>query len=316
MSKYNNTRPCLNCKVRGPQHFVYDEKHAELCCTNCGVVQTHINAQVLYGDTSSFHNPVHTVRHSVADSHPHERAAKKGEMDRQAEIFRRMTQRFCKDEVSSDRRERCIDEFAEMLQWSERGLDGHHSRVTIKCKHYFIKHAALRRRRPVRHTVAATLIVAKRECGDFVDVDMVAKSLHMDDLGSHVIAVCKVLGLSHRSRIEQNIPGFVTKLGFPFKYTKYITKLFERYSRENGSMASNTIMALILTRFYETNKSKSKAPEGFVDLEYITSLTGTSETTINAYMTNGSCTIYPKKQKKRSRDQTTVKSNKKVKTTL
>lgn len=263
---------------------------------------------------SSFHNPVHTVCHSSPDSHPNERAARKDEMDKQAEIYRRMTQRFCKEEVHQDRREKRLDELAEILQWSERGLDGHGSRVTIKAKHFFIKSAALRSRRPVRHTAAAVLVVAKRECGDYVNIENVSNRLAIRDLGAHVIAVCKILGLSHRSRIEQTIPGFVTQLGFPYKYTKYISKLFEKYSRENGSMASNTIMALILNRFYETNKSKSKAPEGYVSLEYIATITGTSVTTLNAYMTNGSCSIYPKKQNKRVREPTSEnKHTKKIK---
>jgi transcription initiation factor TFIIIB Brf1 subunit/transcription initiation factor TFIIB len=302
MGKHNHSKPCINCRVRGSRHFVYDERHAELICTNCGAVQSNINSHMLYGTTSSFHNPVHTVRHSGADAHPNERAARKGEMDRQAEIYRRMTQRFCKDDVSQDRREKRIDEFAEILRWSECGLDGHGSRVTVKAKHYFIKTPALRGRRPVRYTTAAVLVVAKRECGDYVNVDEVSHRLALKDLGSHVIAVCKILGLSHRSRIEQNIPGFVTRLGFPYKYTKYVSKLFERYSRENGSMASNTIMALILNRFYETNQAKSKAPEGYVDLKYISDITGTSITTLNAYMSNGACSIYPKKRNKRTRE--------------
>lgn len=292
---------------------MYDEKYADLICTNCGAVQSNINSQMMYGTTSSFHNPVHTVRHSGADSHPNERAAHKSEMDKQAEIYRRMTQRFSKDEVHQDRREKRLDEFAEILQWSERGLDGHGSRVTIKAKHFFIRNATLRRRRPVRCTAAAVLVVAKRECGDYVNVDDVSERLAMQDLGSHVIAVCKILGLSHRSRIEQNIPGFVTRLGFPYRYTKYVSKLFERYSRENGSMASNTIMALILNRFYETNKAKSKAPEGYVDLDYISTITGTSITTLNAYMSNGACSIYPARNKRTREPINETKQTKKVK---
>ncbi len=301
----------MNCKVRGPQNFVYDEKRAELCCIQCGAVQTNFNSQFLYGDTMAFTNPVHSVRHCGVDSTSHDRAAKKGELDRQAEIYRRMNQRFCKDEVSIERREKKVDEFAEILSWSDRGLNGHESRVTIKAKHFFITNDLLRRRRPARQTIAATLIISKRECGDFVDVDSVAKTLAMDDLGTHVLSVCKILNLSHRSRIEQNIPGFVTRLGFPYRYSKYISKLFNRYSKENGSLASNTIMALILKRFYDTNKAKSNFSESFVDLEYISNMTGSSVTTIKAYMTNGCSTIY-KKQPKRQREGD-ISSNKKIK---
>ena len=311
MVKYNNNRPCINCKVRGPQNFVYNEIQAELCCIQCGAIQTNVNYQFLYGDTMAFTNPVHSVRHCGVDSTSHDRAAKKGELDRQGEIFRRMNQRFCKDELSTDRREKKVDEFAEILSWSDRGLNGHESRVTIKAKHFFITNELLRRRRPTRQTIAATLIISKRECGDFVDVDSVAKLLAMDDLGSHVLSVCKILKLSHRSRIEQNIPGFVTRLGFPYRYTKYISKLFNRYSKENGSLASNTIMALILKRFYDTNKAKSKFNEDIVDLEYISNMTGSSVTTIKAYMTNGCSTIY-KKQPKRQREDD-ISSNKKIK---
>lgn len=296
MGRFAHNKPCIHCKVRGVHYFVYDERTADLICTNCGVVQGNVNAQFLYGTTSSYHAPVHTVRSAGTDVHPHERAVRKREMDKQAEIWRRMTQRFCKDEMTVDRRERRIDEYAEILQWSEAGLDGHASRVTTKAKHFYIKCAELRRRRPIKPTIVATLVVAKREIGHYVNVDKVAEQVDVDDLGAHVIAVCKILKLSHRSRIDKCIPQFVTGLGFPFKYAKHVNKLYERYSRENGSMASNTIMALILHRFYFANQKRSKTGNVKVTLEYIAQMTGTSVTTLNAYIGNGSCTIYPSKK--------------------
>lgn len=313
MGRFTHNKPCIHCKVRGAHYFVYDERTADLICTNCGAIQRNVNAQYLYGTTNSYHAPVHTVRSAGTDVHPHEKALRKGELDKQAEIWRRMTQRFCKDEVAVDRRERRIDEYAEILQWSEAGLDGHSSRVTTKAKHLYIKSAELRRRRPIRPTIVATLVVAKREIGHYVDVDKVAEQVDVDDLGSHVIAVCKILKLSHRSQIDKCIPQFMAGLGFPFKYVKHVKKLYERYSRENGSMASNTIMALILHRFYFANQKRSKTGNFKVTVEYIARMTGTSATTLNSYMSNGACTIYPTKTSRKRPGSSNSSNNKKAK---
>lgn len=318
-SKYNHTSPCQNCRIRGAENFVYDTRRAELCCLNCAVVQSKIFSQYLYGSVHSYTNPVHTVRSTSSDVHPQERARQKKDMEAQAKLYHRMTQRFCKEENAVDKREKQIDQFAEYLGWSDSGLNGHQSHVTIKCKGYFIRNEELRTRRPKKETIAATLIVAKRSCGHYVDVADISERLDLGDLGGHVIAVCKILGLSQRSSIESQIPGFVMNLGFPFKYKKHVEKLYNRYSIENGAMASNTVMALILHRFYFANKKKSNTGKFEVTIDYIARLTGTSVTTLNTYIQNGNCTVYPKRKptNKRKRpvvENTNNNNNKKTKT--
>jgi transcription initiation factor TFIIIB Brf1 subunit/transcription initiation factor TFIIB len=277
-------RACELCKQRNPSLFVYDDKHADLICTVCGCVQRGINAQWLYGDTAAFHSPVHTVKSAPRDAHPQEKAAAKTNLSRQAELYDRMTNRMCRKENAERRLEMKIERFAAVLDYPER--------FVTQCHAMFNKFKALRMRRPSEQTVAAALIVAKRECGFFEDISRVSEALALGDLGSHVMAVYKIAKISHRSRIDQNIPAFVVNLGFPYRFAHRVTALFKFASRLNGAVASKTLLGLVLWRFYQANVAKSKADHK-VDLELIASMTGSSPATLGAYMAPGRCTVYP-----------------------
>ena len=263
---------CFNCRAQS-SYFVYDTQHAELTCTICGVVQTNINGQLLYGNNYSYHNPVHTVKH---------RGFEKLEYDRLGSLYARMTRNICKKEVSINRLHKKIDRINEILDYQERTAD--------HCKLLFKNNSSLRKRKPRSESVAAVLLIVRRKLGFYVNVSKASSLLNMKDLGSHVLSCSKLIKISFRSKIENFIPGFLSQLGFPYKYKKYLDRLYIRYSRENGSMASNTLMGLILWKFYNANLKKSKYPN--IKLKDIASMTGTSVTTLSGYIQKQKCTIY------------------------
>lgn len=278
-------RKCENCRQLYEGQYYHDTEHAELVCTGCGCCQRRYlseNIQHSYTDAKSI-NPIYTVK-SVNGT----------DLNKKAKLITRMTNRFCKEENAEYTRNEKIKEYAYLLDANQIVID--------KCEYYFSKFESLRIRRPKNPTIVATLLVAKRECGIFVDVSDVSSLLMMGDLGAHVIAVCKIIGISQRSKITTNLPYLNDLLGFPYKYVHHIKRLYNVFSKENGSMATNTVMALVLWRFYNANKSKSKRKEDLT-LDELAKNTGTTVSTLEGYMYNGTCTIYPSpKPKKRKRD--------------
>lgn len=277
---------CQLCRKKGPEWFVYDEQTADLICTNCGCVQQKFFAQSIYGNIQSYHNPVHTVVSVPIDSHPQAKYTETVKLKKQAELDRRMLERWDPEGTAEFKLTRAIEEYGEYLDYNQK--------IMTRCEHFFIKSKVLQKRRPRSLTVIATLIVAKRQCGDYVNITEISNFVGVGDLGAHVIAVCKILRISHRSRIDKMIPGFVSALGFPYKYNKVLQRLYNKFNRENGAMASNTIMALVLYRFYMTNKTKAKPKVKKVDIEFIAEITGSSVTTLSSYLHNGKCTVFPK----------------------
>lgn len=260
---------CELCKQNYAGQYFYDHQHAELVCTNCGCCQRGYiseDRQHTFKET----NPIYTVR---------------GVIDKKAKIYFDMTNRYCKEENDERRREKFIKKYSEVLDLSQKVVD--------KCLYFYSKSKSLCTRKPRRQTIAATLIVAGRESGVFMDTKSTSDLLNIGDLGSHVLDVCRILCISHKSNMELQIPEFTSIMGFPYKYSTHIEKLFKRYRKENGSMATNTILALILWRFYNANKKKSKSPKP-ITMKHISDMTGTSVATIKNYISNGKCTIFKK----------------------
>lgn len=267
------TSKCELCKQNYPGQFFYDHQHAELVCTNCGCCQRGYiseDRQHNFKDT----NPLYTVRGVKNES--------------KAKLYFNMTNRYCTEENEERRRNKTMKDMGDILELSQKVMD--------KCEFIFSKSKELCKRKPRKQTVAAALIVACRESGVFIDTKATSDLLNIGDLGSHVLEVCKLLKISHKSNLELQIPEFTRALGFPYKYSSQIEKLFKRYRKENGSMATNTILALILWRFYLANSKRSKAPKP-LDLSFISTMTGSSLATLKNYINNGKCTIFQKVKK-------------------
>jgi hypothetical protein len=195
-----------------------------------------------------------------------------------------MTNKLCKEENAERRRDNRIERLAAALEFPER--------FVIHCQAMYTKHSQLRKRRPAMQTAAAALIVSKRECGYFESVARVSEALALGELGSHVMAVSKIVGVDHRSKVEQMLPDFVASLGFPFKYSKRVLRLYKVAGRLNGCMASSTVAALVLWRFFQANAEQSTRRDK-ITLEFVASLVGSAPATLRAYMEPGRCTMYP-----------------------
>jgi len=199
-----------------------------------------------------------------------------------------MTNRFFPEEVRENRMIAELKSIGEQLEYSEKIIN----RGILQIK----KFAQLRQIRPIQHTLIAILVVSKRSYNEYVNLKSVASQMNCRDLGKTVISVCSTLGLSQRSSPVSNIPKLVQLLGFNYKYVNHVKKLYLSSRRKNGSIGSDTLLALVLLRFYMANKQKSKVPSKNITLDFIARITHTSKSSLRGYIdcSGGKCTLFNK----------------------
>jgi hypothetical protein len=268
-----NFRPCVNCKQKS---FVNDTSSGDWICTKCGAVV----ARWMYGE----------LERTFVESTPVPKVPQRGANTALAlRQIRTMTDKFFPNERASARQLRILEDAAYTL--------GYNQRTVNRAQAQLHKFPCLLEIKPVEKTMAAVLIVSKRSLGFFVNVKSASNDMGYNDLGQFVIRVCNTIGLSQRSDPVSSIPYLTELLGFKYKYSVCIRRAFEKYSKENGSVGPLTLLALILFRFWNANRSKSKFKTNSVDLQYIADITHTSLTSLSGYVDgqHADCTLFPKK---------------------
>lgn len=274
---------CESCKqLRNDiNQFVHDTRSDDWICTLCGAVVK----RWIYSERS------HTFAHT-SEMVPNGYIPPPKETTKALHKYgNNMIDRFFPEEARQDRLIARMKRICEILDYREIVLN----RSIVKLK----KFPALRKIRPVDHTLAAILVVTKRSLGHYVNLKTVSEQLCFKDIGKAVITVCSTLGLSQRSSPVSFIPRFAQLLGFDYKYVKHIKKHYIASRKRNGSIGSDTLMALVLIRFYMANKHKSKVSPRDIDLNFIAKITHTSKSSLKGYIdgTGGKCTLFNKKTK-------------------
>jgi len=261
-------RKCENCCQLKPGQFVNDGRTEDWICTLCGVVVR----KWIYSERQN----------TFMDSAPTAKAGVGG-----YNLIQRMTNKMCVEENRELLRNRTISRFAFELDFNERVANRAQAQVN--------NFEELRTRRPMKETMLASLIVAKRSLKEYVNVKAIGKRTMMRDLGQHVIAVCKIIGLSQRSDPLLYVHSFVSFFTFPYSYHTHISSRYSAALLLNGSMGTDTLMALVLYRFYEANKRKCLVARN-ITLDDIAAITFTSPASLQGYVngTGGKCTLFTK----------------------
>jgi len=261
--------------------FVHDARTDDWICTLCGGVVK----RWIYSERQ------HTFAHTAPMIDNGYIPATKGDVKALHKYGNNMINRFFPEEAHEDRLIARLKTLGEQLEYSENIIN----RGIVKLKRF----PKLKKIRPIHHTLTAILVVAKRSYGEYVNLKSVSTQMGYPDLGKTVISVCSTLGLSQRSSPVSHIPRLVQLLGFGYKYAKHVKRHYLSARRKNGSIGSDTLMALVLLRFYLANIRKSKVPAKDINLEYIARITHTSKSSLKGYIdgTGGKCTLFNKKNK-------------------
>lgn len=275
-------RKCESCRQlrKDINQFVHDPRSDDWICTLCGAVVK----RWIYSERQ------HTFAHTAPMVPNGYIPAPKDTTKTLHKYGNNMINRFFPQEAREERLIMRLKELGDILDYTENIV----SRATVKLK----KFPKLKLIRPIEHTLAAILVVSKRSFGHYVNLKHVSAILGFKDLGKSVITVCSTLGLSQRSSPVSYIPRFTQLLGFEYKYVKHVKRHYLHARKKNGSIGSDTLMALVLIRFYIANQSKSKL-KSKVDLNYISRITHTSKSSLKGYIegTGGKCTLFNKKIK-------------------
>lgn len=274
----NTFKACEYCKKKlGPAQFVHDIKSDDWICTNCGCVVK----KYIYSDRA--HTFAHTnspaVTFSVSESTKHNTDN------------HQLLSRFFKKEDKEQKLRKKFEHFATLLDYPETVVNGAFAMIN--------KFKELKQIRPFEMTVVACLIIAKRSKEEYVNTKLIESNLSMPGLGKRIISVCNTVGLSQRSDPLHYVPNYVQRLGFKYKYNKHVIRFYKRARKDNGSIGSDTLMALVLYRFFKANSKKSVFRNQLDDniIEHIAEITHTSQSSLIGYIegTGGKCTLFKQK---------------------
>ena len=269
--KFKRCENCNELRNDGSQ-YVFDQRNDDVICRLCGTVVKKWN----YSDRSlTFKDTAVAPKIFV----PQDSLQKRGSQ---------MINRFFPEESNKHKLHQKIEKIAELLEYEKN--------VVNRAKAQIEKFPRITKIRPSNLALASTLVVAKRSFDDYVNLKQVSRILGCNDLGKTVITVCNIMGLSQRSTPVAHIPKFLFMLGFKYKFVKHLKILYKKSRRFNGSIGSDTLMALVLIRFYCANKGKSSVCPSKISIEYIARLTFTSVSSIRGYIdgSGGKCTLYNK----------------------
>lgn len=273
-------RKCESCKQYvAPHQFVHDPHTDDWICTLCGGV---VKKWMYSNDNSHF------------DNAPPLALPQSGAQKKTAEQGERLLERFFPAEKRKKKMHAKLKHFGELLDVSESVLNRAGAQLTKFPK-------ILETIRPIDHAIVASIVIAKRSNSEYVNIKTICELLGWPDIGKVVIDVCNIMGLSQRSDPLHNINRLVYGLGLPYNTRKKIIKLYNYAQRSNGSIGSDTLMTLVLIRFFHANRKKSKLPPKMCKLGYFASLTNTSESSLRGYIdgTGGKCDLFHDKNRKK-----------------
>ena len=273
MSSNFNFKRCQSCRTLLPngQQFVHDVRSNDWICTLCGAVVS----RYMYGDQE----------HTYSDTVPVDSSLSTSATRLEARGHQRLMDRAFPASKRLDTLYAQLGTLATQLDCS----DGVLSRAKVMIE----KFPDLLKVRPHNHMLMAVLIVAKRSYGHYVNVKHVSTLLNVDDLGKTVITTCTIMGLSQRSTPESHIPYFTALMGFRYRFNRFIKKLYLQARRKNGSIGSDTLLALVLYKFFMANRTKTTVD---CTIEFIAKITHTSLSSLKGYVdgTGGKCTLFNK----------------------
>jgi len=262
--------PCENCNQLFPGQYVHDSRSGDVICTRCGCVARKRRFAYLHvGAFSHQHNPVFTTR-PVADNR--HRGGPIRTLIRAPLSDRRDTQR-----------ERLLAQYGDELDLCER----------VRARAASILSRYLKTRTPIPETVAAAIVVARRALGLFANTRATATELGLKDLGPHVAAVARAARLSIRSDVLGAIPLLVQQMGFPVSFERHLRAHYTAAARANANIGANTLMALVLVRFYTANRARSTLRDPLKVPEDMADMTDTSAVSMRAYMSGARrCSLF------------------------
>ena len=256
-------RCCELCKVADNQ-FVHDTRAGCWVCTLCGCVVR----KWLYADDSKHnYSDTHTATQAVSTVHSVGR-------DR----MERLLDKVHPGEARERRLHAIIDEVARILDVNER--------VRGRAAAIFARFPALKKQRHLPRIVAAAIIVAKRSLGEYVNMKEASREMECK-LSVAVRKVLKETNISQGSLTMRAIPFFISQLGLPVAEERVLKDIFMRASRANGSIGSDTLMALCLFKFARKHHLHH------VSIATVAELTNTSATSLTSYIRGKShCTLF------------------------
>jgi transcription initiation factor TFIIIB Brf1 subunit/transcription initiation factor TFIIB len=267
MKRGRGVRKCQLCH-RAENQFVYDSRTADWICTICGcVVRGYFFDQQYDANYEEYQT-------AAVDKDYFSRQDKK----RQKTTMERIMDRANPEDVKERRFHAMLEDICVKLEYS--------ARVKGRAEAMFNRFKELKKQRKMYNVIAAVLIVAKRSLGEYVNLNKVQNQLTVK-LNSTIKDVLNITGISQSSLTVKAIPYYIFSLGLPFKEEKRLRKLFEKASRSNSSMGSDTLLALCIFRLLKHLKNNKH------DLQEIANLTNTSYNSLQSYISGkNKCTLF------------------------
>jgi hypothetical protein len=268
---------------------VHDERRDDWICTNCGAVVRqwyYSNCHRTFSETEA--PPTAKQSYTI-----------RSVLNLQS-IQVKANAIACKEDVKKDRFIAFLYRVATIMELGNRTAE--------TAEGVYRRTPELQQRRPVVATVVALLVVTERSFGRYVNMREVSAITNTSKMGGHVIAVCKILGVSQRSDPANSINKYISIMRFPFKYGAHLLRLYKKTCVDNGSLGTDTVMALVIYRFFKSNREKSDKTRPLT-LEDIARMTDTSVPSLRGYIdgTGGKCTIF-RKARERALERARVKA--------
>lgn len=271
VKKRKLSKKCKLCKEDQNQ-FVYDAIHDDTICTICGCVQDkHFNLveYEVYKEAPRVPWLDHDTKEKI-------------------KVGNRMIKNVDKEGIKESKFHAILNRQCEILDIREN--------VKHKAEGIFKNFKQLMKIKPLESVIAAVLIIAKKECGLYVNVKDVGKQLNIRKLNKLVNKISSnVLEIDNDNYILSSLPRFIFLLRMEYKEVNRIKKMFEIASKQNVSMGNDTIIALCLYIRTKQLKIDKKYPE--INLEYIANITHTSLISLQGYISGKTkCSFIKSKQ--------------------
>lgn len=265
--KQTGKRSCEVCKVSENQ-FIYDAQTADWICTLCGCV-----VRKWFFD-ENFNANYEEYKDAVHEKDYFKRQANK----KQNTTMSRMMDRANPEDVKDRKFHAMLSDIGDQLNFNERDRG--------RTETLFIKFPELKSQRKQYNVIAAVLVVAKKSYGEYVNINKIQSALNCK-LNQTMKEVMEIIGVSQSSLTLKAIPYYISTLALPFKEEKRLRNLFNKATRVNSAMGSDTLMALCIHKLLIHLQIKS------FDLKFIANITNTSQNSLQSYVSGkNSCTLF------------------------
>lgn len=259
--KYRQFKSCENCKILQRGQFIYDSITDDYICTICGCIVR----KFIYSDRKlTYHEKFNSIENLKSNKFPNH--------EKRLLMLNRFFPKIDKLEFYFNK----IEKYGQILNFNEI--------VFNKAKYWLKKFPKLIEIKPRKKVIFILLILSQRSYNYCLDFTNACKILNINGVAKLMLRISKILGVSQLYIPIYNISRLLFLCGFKYKYVKYLKKFYFQAREKNKSIGSDTLIALILIRFYIANKKKSNIPPHKITLKYITKITNTSLASIKSYV--------------------------------